>query len=641
MRKILYSSVSAIALVLGAPVAFAQTPVGPALRDLSNMAPTAMSNVANSSFFGTDGVASSMWINYNGGSPCGSCRLGVIPVNVPRLFVGVGASVNIGNFPESPQDWLTALIPIVTTSSSQLVSLSSIGQSAATFGSKTSQFGGVTTMTVVNFVGVNDNLSFNDTAEAGYIEAHRYNHAGTALGLEIDPFNFGNVCPILPSNFFPSDPSTPFYSCETAGLWLQAGNRSGGVEGTSVSPSAAIGILDGLAVTWEAGIVAKAAAFDTSRGAGGEGIFADLYAGQSIRWTDGSGSTVAELWGTSVGIATTQKIQLEAGASVSNNENLAFKNSSGSNDAYIFEGAGGGLNFGAGTANTILFGNNSLTSLLDYNETTTGSWSFLAPTVVSLPAASLVDIANFFTPSMSNGQQVYIGIGEALASNSGFYITYSHNSTAANRFLSIQPFEYTPGGSSITLTAGSNFGIDNTAPAANLTVGQTAATTRVYNTRTDASNGEWAYMGDWGFGSNIATYGTDKNGSGVARAVQILTGGTAAVTFDTSQNTKFAGTVSIPNNTDLYFNSSGGSADAHIFEGPGGGFNIVTGSSNTFAISNSVSGDLLDYNETTAATMTLPTPGVAMPSLPSSAGSGGLFMCVDNVGKLYIKAVCP
>jgi hypothetical protein len=32
---------------------------------------------------------------------------------------------------------------------------------------------------------------------------------------------------------------------------------------------------------------------------------------------------------------------------------------------------------------------------------------------------------------------------------------------------------------------------------------------------------------------------------------------------------------------------------------------------------------------------------VTMPNLPSSAGSGGLYVCVDNTGKFYMKSSCP
>jgi len=73
------------------------------------------------------------------------------------------------------------------------------------------------------------------------------------------------------------------------------------------------------------------------------------------------------------------------------------------------------------------------------------------------------------------------------------------------------------------------------APQANLHVGTTAATARSYNSFTDASNGEWAYLGDWGLVANTAVYGTDKNGTGTARAARFYTGGTEAMRISTSQ----------------------------------------------------------------------------------------------------------
>jgi hypothetical protein len=70
---------------------------------------------------------------------------------------------------------------------------------------------------------------------------------------------------------------------------------------------------------------------------------------------------------------------------------------------------------------------------------------------------------------------------------------------------------------------GSNFSAK--APQAMLHVGSLVATARAYSLYTDAANGTWAYMGDWGKTSNVAVYGTDMNGTGVARDVSVLRGG--------------------------------------------------------------------------------------------------------------------
>ena len=54
---------------------------------------------------------------------------------------------------------------------------------------------------------------------------------------------------------------------------------------------------------------------------------------------------------------------------------------------------------------------------------------------------------------------------------------------------------------------------------------------RIYNTYTDASNGEWGYDGSWLPTANVLTYGTDKNGTGGARNIQFLVGGTKVADY--------------------------------------------------------------------------------------------------------------
>jgi hypothetical protein len=85
----------------------------------------------------------------------------------------------------------------------------------------------------------------------------------------------------------------------------------------------------------------------------------------------------------------------------------------------------------------------------------------------------------------------------------------------------------------LSLTATGFIGInhDNPIPAQSLAVRgavwNIGATVRSYNTMLTAANGEWAYMGDWA--GNIARYGTDQNGTGLARDVQIMRGGSTKI----------------------------------------------------------------------------------------------------------------
>ena len=53
---------------------------------------------------------------------------------------------------------------------------------------------------------------------------------------------------------------------------------------------------------------------------------------------------------------------------------------------------------------------------------------------------------------------------------------------------------------------------------------QAANAFRVYNTYTDASNGEWGAF-DWQTTPNVLTIGTQNNGTGTARGVILRLGG--------------------------------------------------------------------------------------------------------------------
>lgn len=85
---------------------------------------------------------------------------------------------------------------------------------------------------------------------------------------------------------------------------------------------------------------------------------------------------------------------------------------------------------------------------------------------------------------------------------------------------------------------------NDTAPSATLHVAEANATARVYRTA-NPTNGEWAYIGDWGHTANIATYGTDATGSGTDRAMQLVTGGTVALSISTSQVISTAGALGV------------------------------------------------------------------------------------------------
>jgi|GEM_PF-4574995 len=89
---------------------------------------------------------------------------------------------------------------------------------------------------------------------------------------------------------------------------------------------------------------------------------------------------------------------------------------------------------------------------------------------VQATAGTSIGIARFLTPSMSNGQQNYIVLGQGLAGSDGFTLVYNHNTAAASRYLAIQPDENNPGSTSLVLNANGNVGIGTTGPVAKLDI---------------------------------------------------------------------------------------------------------------------------------------------------------------------------
>jgi hypothetical protein len=125
--------------------------------------------------------------------------------------------------------------------------------------------------------------------------------------------------------------------------------------------------------------------------------------------------------------------------------------------------------------------------------------------------------------------------------------------------------------------------IASTLPQANLHVGRTASTARVYNVYTDTANGEWALIGNWATG--VAQYGSAMNGTGVARDVSFVRGGTEQLrltsTGPTATGLAFSGGVSFGSTL-----APGGATDLsrHIaLWGTNYGFGVTSGRFNYVA----------------------------------------------------------
>lgn len=211
-----------------------------------------------------------------------------------RLFVGAAAVVNGGNVPESPQDWLDTLFA-GATQNSQMVALSTLGLTAATFGSRASDWpsNGVASNSIgAAFYGFANNTTGTllHGAWGGYGECDK--SAGVSancFALELDAANYASVVDIAPSAMFPS-----------AGTTVNLQNGCGGVNGGTASCTAVMTVLSNTQ-KFRKGIVFSATSLDGALGTGGAGVAIEMGggtgAGQSIRWLDASGNLVNEIYG--------------------------------------------------------------------------------------------------------------------------------------------------------------------------------------------------------------------------------------------------------------------------------------------------------------------------------------------------------
>lgn len=146
----------------------------------------------------------------------------------------------------------------------------------------------------------------------------------------------------------------------------------------------------------------------------------------------------------------------------------------------------------------------------------------------------------------------------------------------------------------------------------------------------------------------ISITGAATGGGNFISATSSNTGGTNSFVITNSGTISNAATVAqflvgLNVGTGAYaqFLAAGGASPAAQFiarSGLTGGF-IVGADAGPIKFL-SVGSNVLDYAVTTAGTWTIAN-SVAMTGLPTSAGGGGLTVCVDTTGKLYKKASCP
>lgn len=201
----------------------------------------------------------------------------------------------------------------------------------------------------------------------------------------------------------------------------------------------------------------------------------------------------------------------------------------GGTDKRILFDDGGVVGESAGLNYTKASGNLAST-LYNGNTFTTGTYTLTGA------AGKTFTFSNTLTLAGTDASTLNIGgggtLGTAATQNTGTSGANVPLLNGANAFSGQTSFQF---GSSSTLLL-------DAANVLALRNGTTAQRLKIFNTFTDSSNGEWFDI-DWASTANTVIIGTNKNGTGVARGLQIEIGGSTVATFGAS-TAAFAGAVS-------------------------------------------------------------------------------------------------
>jgi hypothetical protein len=130
--------------------------------------------------------------------------------------------------------------------------------------------------------------------------------------------------------------------------------------------------------------------------------------------------------------------------------------------------------------------------------------------------------------------------------------------------------------SSISLQRGDSFLVSDSANTLAQRNSTNAQTFRIYNTFTDASNYERGKL-EWA--SNVLRLGTEKAGTGSARALELQTDGTTRLTIGTDGVATFATTVNFQNGSGSTFAQWNG--PSRVFYAGGDAFAVLTSDGTT------------------------------------------------------------
>jgi hypothetical protein len=175
--------------------------------------------------------------------------------------------------------------------------------------------------------------------------------------------------------------------------------------------------------------------------------------------------------------------------------------------------------------------------------------------------------------------------------------------------------------------------------------GVNAQTSRIYNTYTDASNYE---RGKISWSSNVLQIGTEKAGTGTARALELQTDGTTRLTIATSGNATLTGALTIGGSSP--FSHSG----RVVFSSPSAGIytlqnNTQTdfdrlqfgGTTNSFGAIARDGAGVSFVGAAGGSTAHIKVPGVTVANLPAAAtaGAGARSFVTDALAPVFGSAV--
>src|SRR6516162_4144910 len=213
-----------------------------------------------------------------------------------RILCGEAALAS-SDAPVSVPDWMETLFPGLVQNS-QFICIDTIGSLSVVGAARTSDyrtaFGGVSQGSQgVTGIGVNDDTGAGAPIACGSCPFGIRNTGvgGVTLGSQMDVNNGGSLVDLEPSGGI-------------VGGSTIAGLFTGGAYSTFATQKASADIVleQGSSIPTRKGIVAMAHAFDTALGAGGSGLFAEIYRGQSIRWRNATPTTDSEIWADASGL---------------------------------------------------------------------------------------------------------------------------------------------------------------------------------------------------------------------------------------------------------------------------------------------------------------------------------------------------